>query len=167
MFKSMRNFALASVAVALTLRARAGLTEDDLKLLQDPGGWQYISLSDADAGIQTTHTCFDGRPHPDECSGTLTLKPDETFVQQVYIHHQTVARHGTYEIDGTELLFFDEFGTRDGPYQLSLDRDKKLLELKTPQVRIQLELDKEYRKQRQSDQQYDQPGSSRSAISGR
>jgi hypothetical protein len=138
----------ASVAIATYLSGRDTLNQDELKMLQDPGGWEYITISDADAGIQTQHTCFDGRPHPNECSGTLTLNPDHTFVQQVHIHGKTVARHGTYELDGTQITFFDEFGTKDGPYQLTIDAQAKRLTLEMPQVRAELELEKEYRKER-------------------
>ncbi len=60
-------------AFAAHISARSDLDADQLKMLVDSGGWQYIALSDVDGGIQTTHTCFDGQPHPDICSGTLTL----------------------------------------------------------------------------------------------
>jgi hypothetical protein len=114
-------------------------------MLQDSGGWEYISLSDVDSGVQTKHTCFDGQPHPQECSGTLTLAPGKTFVQTVHIHGQTVQRHGTYELDGNALTFFDELGTKDGPYTLELHPEQKTLTLAMPQVRIELELEKQYR----------------------
>lgn len=143
----------AAIACALLLCALGtsgrDLSSDELKLLQDSGGWEYIAISDQDAGIQTQHTCFDGQPHPQECGGTLTLQPDNTFVQQVHIHGQTVARHGTYQIDGSQIAFFDEFGTRDGPYQLTLDAQAKKLTLEMPQVKDELLLEKEYKKQRQ------------------
>ena len=148
----MRKIALICCAVlfglAVFLSGRGMLSQDELKLLQDPGGWEYITISDADAGIQTQHTCFDGQPHPDECSGTLTLNPDNTFVQQVHIHGKTVARHGRYELGGAQIAFFDEFGTKDGPYRLALDTQAKRLVLEMPQVRDELELEKEYKKQR-------------------
>jgi len=72
-------------------------------MLKDPGGWEYVKIEDSDAGIQTEHTCFDGTPHPDVCSGTLTLSSGNTFVQKVTVHHQSVARHGTYELAGDQL----------------------------------------------------------------
>jgi hypothetical protein len=137
------------VGCALCLSGRDTLNQDELKMLQDPGGWEYVTISDQDAGIQTTHTCFDGQPHPQECSGTLTLNPDNTFAQQVHIHGQTVARHGKYELDGSELAFFDEFGTKDGPYRLTIDSQAKRLTLEMPQVRDEFVLEKEYKKQRQ------------------
>lgn len=137
----------AVAAIATYIRARE-LNQDELKMFQDPGGWEYITISDDHAGIQTQHTCFDGQPHPNECSGTLTLNPDNTFVQQVHIHGKTVARHGKYELDGTQIAFLDEFGTKDGPYQLTIDAQAKRLTLEMPQVRAELELEKEYRKDR-------------------
>lgn len=116
------------------------LSQKELKLLQDPGGWEYVSVGDQDSGIQTQHTCFDGKPHPDECSGKLTFTPTHTFVQNVYIHHQTVQRRGTYELSGSEISFYDELGTRDGPYEISVDSAQKTMSLKMPQIQIQLML---------------------------
>jgi hypothetical protein len=148
MFKPVLFSCATLLGLTVFLSARDTFTSDELKLLQDPSGWEYITISDADAGIQTKHTCFDGQPHPEECSGTLTLHPDNTFVQQVHIHGKTDARHGRYEIDGKQITFFDEFGTRDGPYEFTLDTQAKRLTLEMPQVRDELELEKEYRKQR-------------------
>ncbi len=122
----------------LYLGLAAGLSGDRIKMLQDPGGWEYIKIEDSDAGIQTEHTCFDGTPHPDVCSGTLTLSAGNTFVQQVSVHHQTVSRHGTYTLDGNQLAFFDEFGTKDGPYTISIDPEKTSLSLRMPQVHMDL-----------------------------
>lgn len=126
------------VLLATALSARDGLSDDRIKLLHDPGGWEYIKIEDSDAGIQTEHTCFDGTPHPDVCSGTLTLSAGNTFVQQVSVHHQTVSRHGTYTLDGDQLAFFDEFGTKDGPYTISIDPEKTSLSLRMPQVHMDL-----------------------------
>ena len=130
---------LSIVLLAATgLSARDEISGDRIKLLQDPGGWEYIKIEDSDAGIQTEHTCFDGTPHPDVCSGTLTLSAENTFVQQVTVHHQTVSRRGTYTLDDDQLAFFDEFGTRDGPYTISIDPEKTSLSLRMPQVHMDL-----------------------------
>lgn len=149
----MRTFWFIPGAVVIgcvaVMSARDTLSRDQLKLLQDAGGWEYITISDPDSGVQTTHTCFDGQPHPNQCSGTLTLNPDNSFVQQVHIHGQTVARHGTYQIDGTQIAFLDEFGTKDGPYQLTLDTEAQRMVLEMPQVRDELELEKRYKKDRE------------------
>jgi hypothetical protein len=142
--KPLSILALAGASVALAL-ASDSLTDDELKLLQDPGGWEYITVSDEDAGIQTQHVCFDGQPHPRECSGKLTLRSDNTFTQQVTIHGQNVDRHGTYELDNDQIAFFDEFGTRDGPYSLQLNAESKRLVLSMPQVRLDLELESQYK----------------------
>ena len=123
---------------AARLGAHDDLNDDQLKLLKDPGGWEYVEIEDSDAGIQTEHTCFDGKPHPDVCSGTLTLSSGNTFVQKVTVHHQSVARHGTYEIAGDQLAFFDEFGTKDGPYTVAIDSDKASMSLRMPQVHMEL-----------------------------
>ena len=126
------------LSIVIGYLAAAELSGDRLKMLQDPGGWEYIKIDDRDAGIQTEHTCFDGTPHPDVCSGTLMLSAGNTFVQQVSVHHQTVSRHGTYTLDGDQLAFFDEFGTKDGPYTISIDPEKTSLSLRMPQVHMDL-----------------------------
>jgi hypothetical protein len=141
--------------LALRLDAGADLTSDELKMIQDSGGWEYLGVSDPDNGVQTKHTCFDGQPHPDECSGTLTLNPDNTFVQKIHIHGGTVERNGQYELDGNTITLIDELGTRDGPYTLDINLKSKQMNLQITQnsgvlVRIELELEKEYKKQLQS-----------------
>lgn len=138
-------FTFSSVTVLFAFAAAAALTKDDVKLLQDDGGWEYVTLSDQDAGIQTEHICFDGQPHPGQCSGTLTFRGDNTFTQQVNIHGKSVDRHGTYEISDDQIAFFDEFGTRDGPYTAQLNSETKMLVLSMPQVKIELELASQYR----------------------
>jgi len=151
---------VALLFLLLPLNAAGALNADELKMLQDPGGWEYITVSDADNGVQTKHTCFDGQPHPEECSGTLTLNPDNTFIQKVHIHGQSVNRHGQYELNGKEITLTDEFGTRDGPYTLDIDLKNKQMSLQISQaagvlVRIELKLEKEYKRQLQS--RNDQP----------
>ena len=142
----------ALFALVTVLVARADLSQDQIKLLQDPGGWEYIKMGDADQGVQTEHVCFDGKPHPEACSGKLNLTTDNKFSQTVFIHGESAERHGTYQIDGDQLAFFDEFGTRDGPYTIEIDVDKKLMVMHMPQVRVELELEKEYRKSSQPKQ---------------
>lgn len=137
---------------ALGLNGGTDLNDNELKMFQDPGGWEYITVSDPDNGVQTKHTCFDGQPHPDECSGTLTFDSDNAFVQKVHIHGETVERHGHYELKGKEITLIDELGTRDGPYALDINVESKQLSLEMTQaagvlVRIELELEKEYKKQ--------------------
>ena len=143
---SLLNCTSALLAFAALTGARSSLSDDEINLLQDSAGWEYVSLSDSDSGVQTTHTCFDGTPHPEQCSGTLAFTASNTFVQNVHIHGQAVQRSGTYQVDGDQLSFFDELGTKDGPYTIELNTLNKSLVLKMSQVRIELELEKEYRK---------------------
>ncbi len=148
---------LPVLLLGLRLNAGTGLNADELKMLHDPGGWEYITVSDPDNGIQTKHTCFDGQPHPEECRGTLTLNADNSFVQKVHIHGGTVERHGQYELDGKEITLIDEMGTRDGPYTLDVNVKAKQMNLQITQsagvlVRIELELEKEYKRQMQQRQ---------------
>lgn len=136
-----------AASLCLPLSAFDDLTTDELTLLKDPGGWEYTKLSDH-TGVPTDHVCFDGTPHPNECSGSLTLVEDGTFVQQVVISGQAVARHGTYNLDGDQLAFFDEFGTRDGPYTVAIDPIKKTMVLSMPQIQMDLTLESEYHKKK-------------------
>lgn len=145
MLSVLLRYGLISLAPALAAWA-GDLTNDQLTLLQDSGGWAYVKMSDPDAGIQTVHTCFDGKPHPETCSGTLTLTPDNKFTMNVYIHRQKVSRRGTYELDGDQLSFYDELGTRDGPYTIQIDTQAKLMSMEMPQVKLEMELYKEYKK---------------------
>jgi hypothetical protein len=138
---------------ALAIARGQGLTDKQLKMLQDPSGWEYVKISDADNGIQTQHTCFDGIPHPQECSGVMIFRPENTFVQRLHIHGQAIQRHGHYQLAGNQLAFFDELGTKDGPYSLKLSTQKKRLVLEMPQVRIELELEKRFRKYSQPHKQ--------------
>lgn len=134
--------------VSIPLSAFDNLDQDKVKLLKDTGGWEYTKLSDDSSGVPTEHTCFDGTPHPQECSGNLTLHDDDTFLQQVVIEGQAVSRHGTYNLDGDQLAFFDEFGTRDGPYTVEIDTVQKTMVLSMPQIRMELTLESEYHKKR-------------------
>ena len=132
------------------LGAQSALTDDQLKMFHDQGGWEYIKISDMDNGIQTQHTCFDGHPHPQQCSGTLTFSPSNTFVQKTHIHGQTYQRHGTYQLDGNQLTLFDELGTKDGPYTVTINTQTKRLVMQMLPVRISLELQRQYRKDKQN-----------------
>ena len=125
----------------------SGLTDDDRRLIQDAGGWEYISLTSSQAGFPTAHTCFDGKPHPNECSGKLILTPGNRFTQTTRIRGQSVSRNGHYELKDNQLTLFDELETRDGPYTLTLDRDAKTLKMAMPQVTVDLMLAKAYRAQ--------------------
>lgn len=140
----MSNRSLTVAALLAVVLVSAAWTEDELKMLHDPGGWEYVTVGEPDAGIQTTHTCFDGKPHPEECSGKLILRSDNTFSKQVFIHHQEVSRTGTYKLDSDRVAFFDEFGNQDGPYTIHLDTKSKLLTLDMPQLHIELELESQY-----------------------
>lgn len=146
----MRCFFPLLVAAFAGILLAGELGSDELKMLQDSGGWEYISMSrNEQNGFPTQHTCFDGRPHPGECSGILVLTPDKTFSQSVRIQGKTVRRTGTYQLDGDQLSFFDELGTQDGPYTLALNTQAKSLVLKMSQARIELLLESEYRKNMQ------------------
>lgn len=134
--------------LTVPLGAFDSLNQDQVKLLKDGGGWEYTKLSDDSSGVPLQHTCFDGKPHPDECSGTLTLNDKDQFVQQVVIEGTAVARHGTYKLDDDQLAFFDEYGNRDGPYTVEIDAVKKTMVLSMPQIRMELTLESEYRRKK-------------------
>ena len=89
------------LAAATLLNAFYGLSRDQLKLLQDPGGWDYIKMTDT--GIQTEHTCFDGNPHPETLQRALTFehgqqihtggddsRPDSAAPRNVYTRGRSI-----------------------------------------------------------------------------
>jgi hypothetical protein len=125
------------------------VSSDELTLLQDPGGWEYTKIVTLN-GFPTEHICFDGSPHPQECRGTLTLGSDERFVKKIYIKGQPDTRTGRYKINGSDLTFFDEYDTQDGPYKMTLDSREKTLALQLGSQRIDLMLEKEYRSRSKS-----------------
>jgi hypothetical protein len=136
--------------VALLCPLLRALSQDDIALIQEPGGWEYLSITDADNGFKTTHVCFDEKGRG-PCHGTLLFAKDGTFAQDVSVHGQTLHRQGKYELSDAGAVFYDELGTKDGPYTLTLDRTDSLLTLETVQagvtIRMTLELEREFRKQ--------------------
>jgi hypothetical protein len=137
------------LAGAAVLSAFSTLDRDQLKMLQDPAGWEYLKMTDN--GMQTDHDCFDGKLHPDTCSGRLTFSTDNKFIQEVKIQGQAVPRHGTYTLEDDQLALFDELGTRDGPYTIQVDTQTKSLVMDMPQVHIELVLHKSLRDKKRKD----------------
>ncbi len=135
---------------------RGFVSSDELTLLQDPDGWEYIKVV-TDSGFPTEHPCFDGTPHPQECRGTLTLGTDERFVKKSTSTGSADTRSGRYKVDGDQLTFFDEYDTQDGPYKLTLNRDEKTLVLDLGSARMDLMLEKEYRERSKSQKKNAQP----------
>src|SRR3954466_3897635 len=80
------------------------VTSDELNLLQDSEGWEYLKIA-TENGFPTDHPCFDGTPHPEECRGTLTFGSDERFVKKIYIKGQSDTRTGRYKVEGSDLTF--------------------------------------------------------------
>jgi hypothetical protein len=106
------------------------LDQDQLKLFNDPQGWEYIAIFDHDNGVQMQHQCFvEGSPGTGACRGMLFLPPDGHFTQTVTVHGSTLERHGTYELDDDQLTFQDELGTKDGPYTVDLKTDEKSMRI--------------------------------------
>jgi hypothetical protein len=121
------------------ISARA-LTPDELTLLQDPGGWEYMTITDADNGFETQHVCFDPKA-PGKCSGNLLFRPDNTFKKSMRVHGQTIDRGGSYQVDGNSILFLDEFNNKDGPYTAQLNKDAKTLVLETIQAGVHFRME--------------------------
>ncbi len=154
----MRRFSSILVAAFAGIAIASELNTDELKMLRDSGGWEYVTMSRNERnGFPTQHNCFDGRPHPGQCSGSLTLSGNNTFVQNLRIQGQTVRRTGTYQLNGDQLAFIDELGTQDGPYTLTLDAQAKSLVLQMPQVRMEFLLESEYRKNMQEQKKRERP----------
>ena len=137
------------LAGAAVLGAFSSIDSDQLKMLQDPAGWEYLKMTDN--GMRTDHDCFDGKLHPDTCSGRLTFSTDNTFMQEVKIQGQAVPRHGTYTLEDDQLALFDELGTRDGPYTIQIDTQTKSLVMDMQQIHIELVLRKSLRDKKRKD----------------
>lgn len=127
----------------------AGLTREQTDMLKDDGGWEYLTITDANNGFETQHTCFDEKGRG-ECTGKLMLRKDGTFSQSVKGYGNSQDRHGTYSIDGDAVTFSDEFGYKDGPYTINLNVPASTMDLTTSQagvtVKIHLLLGREFRK---------------------
>jgi hypothetical protein len=137
------------LSAAAVLSAFSTIDRDQLKMLQDPAGWEYLKMTDT--GMRTEHGCFDGTLHPDTCSGRLTFSTDNKFAQEVKIQGQAAPRHGTYTLEDDQLSLFDELGTRDGPYTIQIDTQTKSLVMDMPQVHIELVLHKSLRDKKRKD----------------
>jgi hypothetical protein len=145
---------LLSVLLTLSLasslaQARENLTHDELTMLQDPGGWEYMVISDPNNGFQTQAACFDAQ-RTGACEGKLFFRSDGTFVQTITGHGKSMHRGGTYKLDGHDVTFFDEHGTGDGPYTLKIDEEAQTLMADATRagagVHMELLLEKEFKK---------------------
>ena len=147
-----RKLLLLAAGLALLAYARQDLGRDQLALFQDASGWELLSITDANNGFETQHTCFD-KAETGQCRGNLTFRRDRTFLQSVTVGSKSLNRHGSYELAGNSITFLDEFGTKDGPYSLDLNLDAKTLKIETRQagvvVKMDLLLETEYRKRLQ------------------
>jgi hypothetical protein len=129
----------------------ADLNDDQIKLLQDRQGWEYTAIFDDDNGMQMNHQCFvKGQSGSGECSGTLVFTSDGNFTQRVFVHSGVYQRHGAYELDGGQITFKDELGTKDGPYDLVIKPESKSMRFSMRQAGVligaDLLLESEYRK---------------------
>jgi hypothetical protein len=135
--------------LAFGLLRLVGQTQDQLALLQDSAGWEYISMTDEGNGFETQHVCFDTKV-TGQCRGKLSLGSDGTFVQSVTSSGKSLNRHGTYQFDDSGVTFQDEFGNKDGPYTWDLNPDEKTLVLETDQagvhIKVNLLLEKEFQR---------------------
>ena len=145
----MRQAFLRTVAIAAAPFAVAGLNRDQTDMLEDSGGWEYLTITDANNGFETQHVCFDEKGRG-QCTGRLLLRKDGTFLQSVSGHGKSMDRHGTYTLDADDLTFSDELGTKDGPYTVKLDVPSSTLEIATTQagvtIKVRLMLEREFRK---------------------
>lgn len=113
------------------------LDQDQLKLFQDPQGWEYIAIFDHDNGVQMQHQCFvEGSPSTGACRGMLFLSSDGRFTQTVTVHGSTLERHGTYDLDDDQLTFQDELGTKDGPYTVEIKTEDKSMRFSMRQAGV-------------------------------
>ena len=74
----------------------------------------------------------------------------KTFRQLLKVQGEAVERHGIYGLSGDQIAFFDELGTKDGPYTIAIDTSSKKLKISMRQVNVELMLEKEYREQQKA-----------------
>jgi hypothetical protein len=138
-FRSLLLAAFLGLFLGLPRPLHAELSEEQLSLLHDPGGWEFIAVFDKDNGVSMHHQCFaEGEPKPSECNGTLILKSDNTFSESIFMHGFTARRHGTYKLDDDQLTLFDEFGNSDGPYAVQIDPKQQTMRYSTEQAGVTL-----------------------------
>jgi hypothetical protein len=141
-----------TVLLLLTALCASALTRDELTLLQDPGGWKFMTITDADNGFETLHVCFDPSA-PGVCDGNLFFRPDMTFRKTIKVDGKSADRAGTYQVDGNNVVFLDEFNNKDGPYTAEIDTEKRTLVLGMVQagvhLRMELLLEKEFHKRQE------------------
>lgn len=115
------------------------LDDQQLQMLHDAQGWEYVSIFDHDNGMTMQHQCFvEGASTQGACSGMLYFPPDGTFRQTVTAHGKTLDRHGTYELDDDQLTFQDELGTKDGPYTVEINSDEKTMRFSMRQAGVEI-----------------------------
>ena len=121
-------------------------------MLQDPGGWEYMTITDADNGFETQHVCFDPKT-PGQCSGNLLFRTDNTFKKSMKVHGAVFDRGGSYQVDGNNILFLDEFNNKDGPYAAQLNQVNKTLVLEMVQAGVHFRMEllqaKEFRRRQE------------------
>jgi hypothetical protein len=134
-----RSAALVWLA-ACFVSAQDSLTPEQLSMLRDPRGWKYVDIFDLNNGVQEQHNCF-AKGEPSPCSGNMKFNKDGTFVQKVFVHGGVAERNGTYELDGNNLTFKDELGTKDGPYQLKINTEKGTMKFSMDQTGVTIGAD--------------------------
>jgi hypothetical protein len=148
--KSMVRVLLGFAAFCCTV---LGVTPDELALLHDSGGWEYQTITDANNGFETQAVCF-VEAFTGQCRGTLLFRDDGTFTQTITAHGRSMHRGGKYRVDGSQLTFWDEHNTQDGPYSMAIDQNAKTLGIETTQagvkVQMKLLLEREFKKQTHS-----------------
>ena len=115
----------------------SSLTAEQLKLLKDPYGWDYVKIVDDRQGIN--QTCSDTPQNGGQCYGRIVLGSDNKFVQTAVIRNKATPRRGTYKLENDQLTLVDEQGNEDGPYTIEVDTLTKTLAIYAPQLRTEFE----------------------------
>src|SRR5579884_1439771 len=133
----MLRILLATVVCAGTSLA---LSSDETALLQDPGGWEYQTITDGNNGFQTQAVCF-VEAFTGKCRGTLLFRTDRSFRQDISARGSSMHRGGRYEVSGDQVTFWDEHNTPDGPYAVSINLQEKTMHLETTQAGVVTKMD--------------------------
>jgi hypothetical protein len=124
----------------LAAGAMIALTADETAMVQDPGGWEYLTITDANNGFDTQAVCF-AKEFTGECRGTLLFRTDNTFRQDISAHGRSMHRGGLYEINDDEITFWDEHDTQDGPYSISINSEEKTMHIEATHAGVATKMD--------------------------
>src|SRR3954464_10043506 len=102
---TLMRLATLSLLLVPCAHVFASLSSDDTTLLQDSGGWEYLSISNVNNGFKTSHVCFDEQKGKGDCRGTIVFRKDLSFAQNISAEGKNLRRYGTYDLTDDGIVF--------------------------------------------------------------